>query len=100
MFVHFITHIQMSSSDIRDILQIGAASEPAQKKQKVAEKRPGECGWSRATRLQTYTFVLDGISRELYSLIGGAPPVAFVKPTYKAKYQTKKKATPWYGQCV
>lgn len=70
----------MSSSDIRDILQIGAAAEPAQKKQKVAEKRP------------------DGISRELYSLIGGAPPVAFVKPTYKAKYQTKKKATPWVNQ--
>lgn len=33
----------MSSSDIRDILQIGAASEPAQKKQKtVTEKRPGK----------------------------------------------------------
>jgi len=32
----------MSSSDIRDILQIDAAAEPAQKKQKVAEKRPGE----------------------------------------------------------
>ncbi|KAI8640794.1 hypothetical protein BD408DRAFT_419256 [Parasitella parasitica] len=71
----------MSSSDIRDILQISAAAEPAQKKPKtVAEKRP------------------DGISRELYSLIGGAPPVAFVKPTYKAKYQTKKKATPWIYQ--
>ncbi|KAL7322300.1 swr complex subunit [Mucor circinelloides] len=70
----------MSSSDIRDILQIGVAAEPAQKKQKVVEKRP------------------DGISRELYSLIGGAPPVAFVKPTYKAKYQTKKKATPWVYQ--
>jgi hypothetical protein len=34
--------ILMSSSDIRDILQIGAAAEPTQKKQKtVAEKRPG-----------------------------------------------------------
>ncbi|RCH79179.1 hypothetical protein CU098_002477, partial [Rhizopus stolonifer] len=67
----------MSSSDIRDILQINQPTEPAPKKAKpVAEKRP------------------DGISRELYSLIGGTPPVAFVKPTFKAKYQTKKKATP------
>jgi hypothetical protein len=40
-------------------------------------------------------YKLEGISRELYSLIGGAPPVAFVKPTFKAKFQTKKKATPW-----
>lgn len=40
----------MSSSDIRDILQIGAAAEPAQKKQKVVEKRPGEL-LMEATRL-------------------------------------------------
>lgn len=39
---------------------------------------------------------IDGISRELYSLIGGAPPVAFVKPTFKAKFKSKKKAAPWY----
>ncbi|KAI8881496.1 hypothetical protein K501DRAFT_253068 [Backusella circina FSU 941] len=70
----------MSSSDIRDILQISKPSEPVQKKTKQTEKRP------------------EGISRELYSLIGGAPPVAFVKPTYKAKFQTKKKTTPWLLQ--
>ncbi|KAI9477749.1 MAG: Swr1 complex subunit Swc4 [Benjaminiella poitrasii] len=71
----------MNSSDIRDILQIDAPTEPSQKKSKAnIEKRP------------------EGISRELYSLIGGAPPVAFVKPTFKARYQTKKKATPWILQ--
>ncbi|KAG0742048.1 hypothetical protein G6F57_003690 [Rhizopus arrhizus] len=69
----------MSSSDIRDILQINNSSkEFIQKKPKqTVEKRP------------------DGISRELYQLIGGAPPVAFVKPTFKTKLQNKQKATPW-----
>ncbi|ORE07931.1 hypothetical protein BCV72DRAFT_325217, partial [Rhizopus microsporus var. microsporus] len=38
------------------------------------------------------------ISRELYQLIGGAPPVAFVKPTFKSKFQTNKRATPWIHQ--
>jgi len=46
----FIHTTKMSSSDIRDILQIGAAVEPAQKKQKVVEKRPGEL-LMEATRL-------------------------------------------------
>lgn len=46
--------------------------------------------------IDTNCFYIDGISRELYSLIGGAPPVAFVKPTFKSKFKTKKKATPWY----
>ncbi|KAG1448120.1 hypothetical protein G6F55_010796 [Rhizopus delemar] len=41
------------------------------------------------------TLFLDGISRELYQLIGGAPPVAFVKPTFKTKLQNKQRATPW-----
>jgi DNA methyltransferase 1-associated protein 1 len=41
------------------------------------------------------TLFIDGISRELYQLIGGAPPVAFVKPIFKTKLQNKQKATPW-----
>lgn len=45
----------MSSSDIRDILQIGAAAEPAQKKQKVAEKRPGECEKADSAAQHAYT---------------------------------------------
>ncbi|KAH8550498.1 hypothetical protein BGW37DRAFT_66577 [Umbelopsis sp. PMI_123] len=68
----------MSGSDIRDILQIGKPSEPAPRKLKQAvEKKP------------------EGISRELYSLIGGAPPIAFIKPNYKAKLSFQQKATPW-----
>ncbi|KAG2222983.1 hypothetical protein INT45_012282 [Circinella minor] len=70
----------MSGSDIRDILQIGKPSSDVthlRRLNKQPEKRP------------------DGISRELYSLIGGAPPVALVRPTYKAKFNVKKKATPW-----
>ncbi|KAI8146957.1 hypothetical protein BJV82DRAFT_665062 [Fennellomyces sp. T-0311] len=70
----------MSGSDIRDILQLGKPSSDAanlRRLSKPAERRP------------------DGISRELYSLIGGAPPAALVRPTYKAKFNVKKKATPW-----
>ncbi|KAI9495767.1 hypothetical protein BDB00DRAFT_192475 [Zychaea mexicana] len=40
----------------------------------------------------------DTISRDIYALAGGAPPIAFVKPTFKAKYNTKQKATPWIQQ--
>ncbi|SAM09584.1 hypothetical protein [Absidia glauca] len=32
---------------------------------------------------------------DLYSLIGGTPPIAFVKPTYQTKWATKKKAESW-----
>ncbi|KAI8339991.1 hypothetical protein BC941DRAFT_238473 [Chlamydoabsidia padenii] len=32
---------------------------------------------------------------DLYSLIGGTPPIAFVKPTYQANWATKKKAESW-----
>lgn len=46
--------------------------------------------------LNNYTCRIAMISRDLYSLIGGAPPIAFVKPTFKAKYNDKKKATSWY----
>ncbi|KAI9008856.1 hypothetical protein CLU79DRAFT_711376 [Phycomyces nitens] len=70
----------MSGSDVRDILQIGKPIEPVRRPRQAAEKRP------------------EGFSRELYSLIGGAPPVAFVQPTYKAKYNVKKKAVPWVLQ--
>ncbi|OAD78316.1 Homeodomain-like DNA binding domain-containing transcription factor [Phycomyces blakesleeanus NRRL 1555(-)] len=71
----------MSGSDIRDILQLGKTNETTVRRFKQStEKRP------------------EGFSRELYSLIGGAPPVAFVQPTYKAKYNVKKKAVPWVLQ--
>ncbi|CAG8485306.1 8656_t:CDS:2 [Racocetra fulgida] len=34
----------------------------------------------------------DGIPRELFQLIGGPPPIAFVKPAFKAKPNLRKKA--------
>ncbi|KAF7726592.1 swr complex subunit [Apophysomyces ossiformis] len=71
----------MSGSDIRDILQITKPTESSVRRLKQpTEKRP------------------EGFSRELYSLIGGAPPVAFVQPTYKAKFNIKKKAVAWVYQ--
>jgi DNA methyltransferase 1-associated protein 1 len=88
----------MSGSDIRDILEISKPTELVQKKTKQTEKRPGVCFCCYLLIYFVYLYVFslkEGISRELYSLIGGAPPVAFVKPTYKSKFQTKKKATPW-----
>ncbi|RUP45175.1 LOW QUALITY PROTEIN: hypothetical protein BC936DRAFT_148522 [Jimgerdemannia flammicorona] len=65
----------MNGNDIRDILQITKPSESAKKlKQPESQRKP------------------DGISRELFSLIGGAPPLSLVKPAYKAKPILKKKA--------
>ncbi|KAI8971919.1 hypothetical protein BDF20DRAFT_707962 [Mycotypha africana] len=90
----------MSSSDIRDILQIGPSTEQPQRKYKQAEKRPGKFASNMffenyRSFLLKISNIIEGISRELYSLIGGAPPVAFVKPTFNSKFQIKKKATPW-----
>ncbi|CAO3607163.1 unnamed protein product [Cunninghamella echinulata] len=72
----------MSGSDIRDILQIKkpTGSPQPRKSKQPTEKRP------------------EGFSRELYSLIGSAPSVSFVQPIYKAKFNLKKKATPWVLQ--
>ncbi|ORZ24095.1 hypothetical protein BCR42DRAFT_431992 [Absidia repens] len=72
----------MSGSDIRDILQLGKRSEtPQQRKPKPAtEKRP------------------EKYNREVFSLTGGLTPSAFVPPTYKAKFNAKKKSTPWVLQ--
>ncbi|KAI8369371.1 uncharacterized protein BYT42DRAFT_503112 [Radiomyces spectabilis] len=68
----------MSGSDIRDILQIEKPTEPVVRRLKQpVEKRP------------------EGISRELYSLIGGTPSVAFVQPAFRGKFNVKKKALPW-----
>lgn len=47
-------------------------------------------------KLNTDACHIAMVSRDLYSLIGGAPPIAFVKPTFKAKYNDKKKAAAWY----
>lgn len=90
----------MSGSDIRDILQLGKPSESSgiKKAKQPAERRPGTTFYSTPYWIDTFIDSirqLDGISRELYSLIGSAPSVALLKPTYKAKFNVKKKATPW-----
>ncbi|KAI9302294.1 hypothetical protein BJ944DRAFT_290272 [Cunninghamella echinulata] len=35
------------------------------------------------------------MDKDLYSLIGGTPPIAFSKPTHLSKWNTKKPAEPW-----
>lgn len=100
LFFPPLTTTTMSGSDIRDILQLGKPSESSGiKKAKLpTERRPGTLLWHTHTDhpLLTAWTNTDGISRELYSLIGSAPSVALLKPTYKAKFNVKKKATPWY----
>ncbi|KAL1915292.1 uncharacterized protein VTP21DRAFT_6750 [Calcarisporiella thermophila] len=69
-----------SGNDVREILELprSATSTPKPRSNRPEkEKKP------------------DGISRELYQLIGGAPPVALIKPTYKAKPNLKKRAVSW-----
>ncbi|ORZ01538.1 hypothetical protein BCR43DRAFT_512403 [Syncephalastrum racemosum] len=68
----------MSGNDIRDILQVAPPSEQntlKRARQQVKQRRP------------------EGITRELFSLIGPDSTAALVMPTYKTK--VKKKATPW-----
>lgn len=86
-----------SSADIREILQISPPKEPIQKPPtKPIEKRPGLIYkiWLERKKKRKSNFHVDGISRELYQLIGGAPPVAFVKPTLKSRLN-KQRVTPW-----
>ncbi|OZJ03158.1 hypothetical protein BZG36_03890 [Bifiguratus adelaidae] len=66
----------MTSSDIRDILQLGKPQEVVKKVKPAAEKKP------------------EGIPRELFALIGGAPPLSLA-PAYKAKPKLKTKAVRW-----
>ncbi|KAF0451022.1 SWR1-complex protein 4 [Gigaspora margarita] len=78
----------MTSNDVRDILELHSKhlnstdnltpSKKANKPEK--EKKP------------------DGIPRELFQLIGGPPPIAFVKPAFKAKPNLRKKAVHWEWQ--
>ncbi|RHZ60859.1 hypothetical protein Glove_350g176 [Diversispora epigaea] len=72
-------------NDVRDILELsplkpsseGGSSSSKKANKPEKEKKP------------------DGIPRELFQLIGGPPPIAFVKPAYKAKPNLRKKATQW-----
>ena len=95
----------MSGSDIRDILQIGKPTEPAPRKLKqTVEKKPGQqrkrkIDWIPLADINDLE-ISEGISRELYSLIGGAPPIAFIKPNYKAKLSFQQKAVAWYANAL
>ncbi|CAG8508096.1 746_t:CDS:10 [Ambispora leptoticha] len=70
----------MASNDVRDILGLsGLNAEGSVKKPMRIEKEKKP----------------EGISRELFQLIGGPPPVAFIKPAFKAKPNLRKKAVAW-----
>lgn len=44
---------------------------------------------------------LDGITRELYALLGdNPPPVAIVEKKFKERPRWMGKANPWYGYLV
>ncbi|KAJ1966496.1 swr complex subunit [Dimargaris xerosporica] len=73
----------MSHSDALDILGVErSAASPATKRVKVATAS------QRAKKP-------EGVSRELYSLIGGAPSVVISKPAFKAKPKLATQATHW-----
>ncbi|CAG8615394.1 6877_t:CDS:10, partial [Acaulospora morrowiae] len=79
------SELAMTSSDVRDIFELTPVkalsdgnSVPIKKTSKPErEKKP------------------EGIPRELFQLIGGPPPIAFVKPAFKAKPNLRKKAVHW-----
>ncbi|KAI5784560.1 hypothetical protein EDC01DRAFT_199296 [Geopyxis carbonaria] len=71
-----------SFQDVRDVMDISGTGEclqrPLLKKQKTVEKRP------------------DGITRELFALLGqNPPPVAIVENKFKEKPRWLGKANPW-----
>ncbi|KAF8418502.1 hypothetical protein EV426DRAFT_618441 [Tirmania nivea] len=76
----------MSAADVRDVLELPGPSQtdtsvrrPPAKKQKTVEKRP------------------DGITRELYALLGEHPPPVSLslKPHFKERPRWLEKAKPW-----
>lgn len=67
------------SADVRDVLEISSAPVPVKKiKKPEKEKRP------------------EGITRELYALLGqNTPPVAVVQKKFKEKPKWKQRASKW-----
>ncbi|RPA89647.1 hypothetical protein L873DRAFT_1720922 [Choiromyces venosus 120613-1] len=69
--------------DVRDVMELSGPSDattrvPAAKKQKTVERRP------------------DGITRELFALLGeNPPPVAIVESKFKEKPRWMGKVNPW-----
>lgn len=85
------------------MLDLPAEGQPRpHKKQKIVEKRPGPfsflCGeYARMDCLLTRR--TEGITRELYALLGErAPPIAITEKKYKGrpKWMSKSRVRPWY----
>lgn len=88
----------MAAADVRDMLDLPADGQPRpHKKQKVIEKRPG-----KSTRVGIILALLtrqsEGITRELYALLGErAPPISLSETKYKGRPKwSKAKIRPWY----
>lgn len=96
----------MAAADVRDMLDLpadGQQPRPA-KKQKLVEKRPGKSIPRVDGEVYIHTKLMaclkDGITRELYSLLGPrAPPISLNENKYKGrrKWMSKVKVKPWYG---
>lgn len=90
----------MAAADVRDMLDLPADGQPSRphKKQKVIEKRPGRFIWANRYVLCLLTVWIEGITRELYALLGErAPPIAINENKYKGrpKWMSKIKVRPW-----
>ncbi|KAF9938715.1 swr complex subunit [Mortierella alpina] len=85
-----------TGNDVREIFQL-KPTEQVRRVQKT-EKKPGTTTMQQSAHIQMHppAFPLDGISRELYGLIGNnVSTVAFNNPTYKPKLAKGKKAVNW-----
>ncbi len=89
----------MTSADVRDMLDLPNDGHPRPaKKQKTVEKRPGLLHFSRFTAYKPLILPLEGITRELFALLGErAPPVAITDHVkYKERPKWSHKVQPWY----
>lgn len=91
----------MAAADVRDMLDLPAEGQPRpHKKQKVVEKRPGRFDSVNTYEKQTLIHASEGITRELYALLGErAPPIAINENRYKGrpKWMSKLRVRPWYA---
>lgn len=89
-----------AAADVRDMLDLPAEGQPRpHKKQKVVEKRPGMYHLGSVTLEKQLTPPpAEGITRELYALLGErAPPIAINENKYKGrpKWMNKLRVRPW-----
>lgn len=90
----------MAAADVRDMLDLpqeGQQQPRPHKKQKAVEKRPGTCGVAFVQERTRSKRRLEGITRELYALLGErAPPIAINENRYKGrpKWMSKLRVRP------